>query len=80
MYSTLGTKYRGRKRKRKANVVTFDEEDRREFLTGFRKRKKERQMQVKEQNERKEKEARKEIITEVRDFAFCVMTCLFSGI
>lgn len=47
--------------------ISFDENSRREFLTGFRKRKKERQRKAKQKLEEKLKEERREIRKEKRE-------------
>jgi hypothetical protein len=63
-------------KKRRDNVVTFDAEERREFITGFRKRRQERQKRVRDENEKKEREAKKEVISEVCVFVFLLLDSL----
>ncbi|KAL4710297.1 hypothetical protein ACJJTC_011551 [Scirpophaga incertulas] len=62
----MGSKNKNHGRKNKINLV-FDEEKRKEFLCGFRKRKLERQKKAKEELQKKLKEEKKRIKIENRE-------------
>ncbi|GAB0097430.1 hypothetical protein DMENIID0001_130670 [Sergentomyia squamirostris] len=53
-------------RKRKKLIIEFDEKKRREFLTGFRKRKLQRKEKAKEEIEQKLKQERQQLKEEIR--------------
>ncbi|XP_055321178.1 nucleolar protein 12, partial [Sitodiplosis mosellana] len=53
--------------KKKKTELVFDPKKRREFLTGFRKRKQERRQKAKEDLDKQVKEERKRIKQEIRD-------------
>ncbi|XP_028395579.1 nucleolar protein 12-like [Dendronephthya gigantea] len=55
------------KGKRDKVVLVFDEKDRRDFLTGFRKRKNVRRKKAQEENKKKEEEKRKQLREEKRE-------------
>lgn len=61
-----GKKTKGRNRQKKI-VLTFDENARKDYLLGFRKRKNERRKKAKEQNEKKIKEQRQALKQQARD-------------
>ncbi|CAB4011639.1 Hypothetical predicted protein [Paramuricea clavata] len=55
------------KTKREKVILVFDEKDRRDFLTGFRKRKNARRKKAQEENQKKEEEKRKQLREEKRE-------------
>ncbi|XP_011417849.3 nucleolar protein 12 [Magallana gigas] len=60
-------KRRRRKNRKTKQFLVFNEEDRAEYLTGFRKRKKQRQQHAKDEREKKLKEDRKALKQQRKD-------------